>query len=1364
MTKCCEVKKLSSRYLDRGLAPEIRDLIEQHLHECAGCREDYETLGACDEAVDQALRLRPLASDFALRVKTALPERDAKRAGAPAMRARLALAVAASVLIVAALFVLNGTSAVAKVLHVEGEVRLESTEGSGSRALGVGARVAAGGMVRVMGDGAVALRLSDGSNVRLTGGTSMTFHGSKGSARYLCEMKSGEAEFTVVTQSGEFRVTSPAGHVIVRGTKFVVSVRSKDVMSVWVKSGKVEVWNGLGSCMLRSGQRAVTARGAAPEIELTAAAPGRGSALGAKSKTADFRGIPVSQDGRDRLMQIEEQRLSAQRRGGIRQYRVAHGDAGWVQEIGPCVSAFVIDDFERGVHWKAETWWTDLTSAEIVKRADGHWLKVTYQPGTHRRNFISTPVAADLSGVDRLVMDARNETQQPCRIALVAKTGVKEEYFESQPVSVQPGSSQLTFDLRTAAFKSARTKWNHETSIGAIDAVKSLGIMAYPTVSSVLCFDNLLASTSPDNRPAPPDQALPRTYAAAWTLLKEAFDAAARGDSDTSVKRLVECQQRCERFPKQFPKDILAPNVRFVSTKAAEALAENDRSMENRGLARYRGRHVPTDGSSFREAINKEPFNAARRLELADFLRARNDDAGAASVLAEALELLARQNRRTSEAAALLELIERLHAKHTPTESATDDSVAQTLAKALARTTEACPASDVPFHRTLAGLYLRSGKTEEMVQLYERRLDARPSDLAGVLEMADLCINQDMASFAVDALIEAKSRFPMTPTVFSALGRAYAAADHFEEALAALRTGLLYAHCSDLREDLCKLASEIEENIRRPPDRDTVALLARGQEHRRHGRFEEAVRSFVEAGAATGESGIALAELGRTYLAEGLLDAAQLMFEKAADADDTCVPARAGLVRVHILRGHPKGALAAARSLTTQYPESAIAHVALGDAYRKMAAWPAAAGAYETACALDPESADAHFGRACALEGLGEQDAAQDGWDRFLELESDGLRTFAVRNGCVVIKNRALSLPEWAMLLEWSPDGKKLLFERLDVWPPTDSGLYVANADGSGEVEQIPTPGTTTPWQSAWSPDGRWIAYRAGDRLVVAPMGRDAKPRVLAGPEVDARWPVWSPKGTCLCFCSPRGLYTIDLKADKPSPTLVCTHHMTGWKATVSWFPDAKRLAYRTMGYVFLCDIDGSNPPVHFIRDHREAKQPSVSPTGRLVAYQRDARRQHWTPRGLYVRRVDGEGPEIRLDAEVGVAPAWSPDGRRIVYHRPYCGALVAVLGGKNPSLLRMHFGQPADSIDLEVSSVREGDATLTLVWEAFDLNSMRVAGGSIPPAPVALPGHGKTRLKIELSHAVRSQTRTVKVRALTLDGKILAIAMLDFR
>jgi TolB protein len=95
----------------------------------------------------------------------------------------------------------------------------------------------------------------------------------------------------------------------------------------------------------------------------------------------------------------------------------------------------------------------------------------------------------------------------------------------------------------------------------------------------------------------------------------------------------------------------------------------------------------------------------------------------------------------------------------------------------------------------------------------------------------------------------------------------------------------------------------------------------------------------------------------------------------------------------------------------------------------------------------------------------------------------------------------------------WSPDGQRILFTEYLGGPV---GVFVIDADGSNETKVV---GSAS--EAVWSPDGKRIAYLAwhGSRTALAVMDADSTspPHVLTGDGLNSG-PAWSPDGGWIAF------------------------------------------------------------------------------------------------------------------------------------------------------------------------------------------------------------------------------------------------------
>jgi Tol biopolymer transport system component len=185
--------------------------------------------------------------------------------------------------------------------------------------------------------------------------------------------------------------------------------------------------------------------------------------------------------------------------------------------------------------------------------------------------------------------------------------------------------------------------------------------------------------------------------------------------------------------------------------------------------------------------------------------------------------------------------------------------------------------------------------------------------------------------------------------------------------------------------------------------------------------------------------------------------------------------------------------------------------------------------------------------------------------------------------------------------VDWSPDGRRLAFEGLDgiyvlgraggrarrilrgerfsrpAWAPDGRtvaavrwgsdltfAIAVARVDGSGLRRLLPPqpPKSDPQWTAAsasetdpsWSPDGRDIAFQAGEGDVVLARVATGRRRLIATGRFE---PAWSPDGRLLAFESDTGDLWVTNADGSGDSRLLSSNG-----ADASWAPDSRRLVF----------------------------------------------------------------------------------------------------------------------------------------------------------------------------------------------------------
>jgi hypothetical protein len=217
--------------------------------------------------------------------------------------------------------------------------------------------------------------------------------------------------------------------------------------------------------------------------------------------------------------------------------------------------------------------------------------------------------------------------------------------------------------------------------------------------------------------------------------------------------------------------------------------------------------------------------------------------------------------------------------------------------------------------------------------------------------------------------------------------------------------------------------------------------------------------------------------------------------------------------------------------------------------------------------------------------------------------------------------------------------------------------------DGTGLLHVGPT-GVAPSFRSmpSVSPDGTLVAFAnlgAGGHIeTMSADGSNVHDLGVAG-----TWPTWSPDGTRIAFVSTDGIDSVDLNGDETLLVPFAPGQLTG---PMDWSPDGSKIAF-TLRYPGHADLDvavvaanGMGPITQLTTSPADDQDPSWSPTGDRIAFERAPNTGPIVDSDLYVMNADGSAQTLLYDGNPGSAsPAtnlarggtdWSPDGTKILF------------------------------------------------------------------------------------------------------------------
>jgi Tol biopolymer transport system component len=225
---------------------------------------------------------------------------------------------------------------------------------------------------------------------------------------------------------------------------------------------------------------------------------------------------------------------------------------------------------------------------------------------------------------------------------------------------------------------------------------------------------------------------------------------------------------------------------------------------------------------------------------------------------------------------------------------------------------------------------------------------------------------------------------------------------------------------------------------------------------------------------------------------------------------------------------------------------------------------------------------------------------------------------------------------EWSDPPTWSPDDTQLVFVRMGrdkkrFWPPRSLGLFRVGADGT-RLRRLAAGRAP-----AWSPDGKTIAFVRGNAVFgIRPDGTGER-RLTTAPRKTQAHLSWSPDSTRIAVSRGSDVYIV--RADGAGETRLTRSSRAETDPT--WSPDGTRIAYVDGGTIAIVNAEGTGARR---LPRASGISPAWSPDSKSLVFATGDFSDSW------LVNADGSGrrrlvlPGLRPDA-----PAWSPDGNRIV-------------------------------------------------------------------------------------------------------------------
>lgn len=259
----------------------------------------------------------------------------------------------------------------------------------------------------------------------------------------------------------------------------------------------------------------------------------------------------------------------------------------------------------------------------------------------------------------------------------------------------------------------------------------------------------------------------------------------------------------------------------------------------------------------------------------------------------------------------------------------------------------------------------------------------------------------------------------------------------------------------------------------------------------------------------------------------------------------------------------------------------------------------------------------------------------------------------------------ALPLPE-AGLTSFSPDGTKIAYNRIfrnfRTWKRYKGGLaqdiwvYDLNQNKIQRITDYEGTDTSPMWY-------KYKIYFVSDRdhtanIFCYELNTQKIRKITQHTDYDVKWPSLGPES--IVYENGGYLFVLDLKTEKtkkipiqiPDDKVFVRPEFVSVKDYVWDFglsPDGKRALFAARGEIFTVPAKKGNTRDLSNTSGIREKNPMWSPDGKWIAYMSD----HTGEDELYIIPQDGKGKEIRITTDghcFRFAPVWSPDSKKLLF------------------------------------------------------------------------------------------------------------------